>query len=135
MSPLEGREAPTVRQGVEPGELAERLRLLDGELDALHRLVGTGADCRSILAQISSAAVALQAIALEVLHAHVRDCVGEPARLSDVEGFLWATERVRRATREAGAARRAVAVPAAAPPPPPPAGSRSSARAHREHVP
>lgn len=52
-----------------------RLRRIEGQVRGLERMVDEDAYCIDILTQISSASRALQAVALELLDAHLDHCV------------------------------------------------------------
>jgi len=52
-----------------------RLRRIEGQLRGLQRMVGEDAYCIDILTQIAAASRALQAVALELLDAHLEHCV------------------------------------------------------------
>ena len=52
-----------------------RLRRIEGQVRGLQRMVDEDAYCIEILTQISSASRALQAVALELLDAHLEHCV------------------------------------------------------------
>ena len=52
-----------------------RLRRIEGQMRGLQRMVDDDAYCIDILTQISAASRALQAVALELLDAHLEHCV------------------------------------------------------------
>ena len=54
-----------------------RLRRIEGQVRGLARMVDEDAYCIDVLTQISSANRALQAVALELLDAHLEHCVRE----------------------------------------------------------
>jgi len=54
-----------------------RLRRIEGQVRGLQRMVEEDAYCIDVLTQISSASRALQAVALELLDAHLEHCVRE----------------------------------------------------------
>jgi CsoR family transcriptional regulator, copper-sensing transcriptional repressor len=56
-------------------EVARRLRRIEGQVRGLQRMVDDDAYCIDILTQISAATRALEAVALELLDAHLRHCV------------------------------------------------------------
>jgi DNA-binding FrmR family transcriptional regulator len=58
-------------------EVAHRLRRIEGQVRGLQRMVDEDAYCIDILTQISAATRALEAVALELLDAHLRHCVTE----------------------------------------------------------
>jgi DNA-binding FrmR family transcriptional regulator len=57
--------------------VTRRLRRIEGQIRGLERLVDDDAYCIDILTQISAATRALEAVALELLDAHLRHCVTE----------------------------------------------------------
>jgi DNA-binding FrmR family transcriptional regulator len=58
-------------------EVARRLRRIEGQVRGLQRMVDEDTYCIDILTQISAATRALEAVALELLDAHLRHCVTE----------------------------------------------------------
>ena len=52
-----------------------RLRRIEGQMRGLQRMVDEDAYCIDILTQISAASRGLQAVALELLDAHLEHCV------------------------------------------------------------
>jgi CsoR family transcriptional regulator, copper-sensing transcriptional repressor len=56
-------------------EVARRLRRIEGQVRGLQRMVDEDAYCIDVLTQISAATRALEAVALELLDAHLRHCV------------------------------------------------------------
>ena len=52
-----------------------RLRRIEGQLRGLQRMVDEDAYCIDVLTQISAASRALQAVALQLLDAHLEHCV------------------------------------------------------------
>ncbi len=57
--------------------IGSRLRRIEGQIRGLQRMVDEDAYCIDILTQISAASRALQAVALELLDAHLGTCVRE----------------------------------------------------------
>ena len=55
--------------------IRSRLRRIEGQVRGLERMVDADAYCIDVLTQISSASRALQAVALELLDAHLEHCV------------------------------------------------------------
>ena len=55
-----------------------RLRRIEGQVRGLQRMVDDDVYCIEVLTQISAATMALQAVALTLLEAHLGQCV-EPA--------------------------------------------------------
>jgi DNA-binding FrmR family transcriptional regulator len=58
-------------------EVARRLRRIEGQVRGLERMVDEDAYCIDVMTQISAATRALEAVALELLDAHLRHCVTE----------------------------------------------------------
>ena len=54
-----------------------RLRRVEGQVRGLQRMVDEDAYCIDVLTQVSAASRALQAVALELLDAHLDTCVRE----------------------------------------------------------
>jgi DNA-binding FrmR family transcriptional regulator len=52
-----------------------RLRRIEGQMRGLQRMVDEDAYCIDVLTQISAASRALQAVALQLLDAHLEHCV------------------------------------------------------------
>jgi DNA-binding FrmR family transcriptional regulator len=52
-----------------------RLRRIEGQVRGLERMVEADAYCIDVLTQISAASRALQAVALQLLDAHLEHCV------------------------------------------------------------
>ena len=61
----------------ESAAIRARLRRIEGQIRGLQRMVDEDAYCIDVLTQISSASRALQAVALELLDAHLEHCVRE----------------------------------------------------------
>lgn len=58
-------------------QVARRLRRIEGQVRGVERMVDEDAYCIDVLTQISAATRALEAVALELLDAHLRHCVSE----------------------------------------------------------
>jgi DNA-binding FrmR family transcriptional regulator len=58
-------------------DISRRLRRIEGQVRGLQRMVDEDAYCIDVLTQISAATRALEAVALEMLDAHLRHCVTE----------------------------------------------------------
>ena len=58
-------------------EVAKRLRRIEGQVRGVQRMVDEDAYCIDVLTQISAATRALEAVALELVDAHLRHCVTE----------------------------------------------------------
>ncbi|HUY65120.1 MAG TPA: metal-sensitive transcriptional regulator [Acidimicrobiales bacterium] len=66
-------------------KVARRLRRVDGQVRGIERMVGEDAYCIDVLTQISAATRALQAVAMELLDAHLRHCVAQALSSGGVE--------------------------------------------------
>jgi len=60
------------------GDVRRRLRRAEGQVGAVVRLLDEGADCRTILTQLSAATRALQQAGFRLLASNVTDCVTCP---------------------------------------------------------
>ena len=58
-------------------QVVRRLRRIEGQVRGLQRMVEDDAYCIDVLTQVSAATRALEAVALELLEAHLRHCVSE----------------------------------------------------------
>jgi DNA-binding FrmR family transcriptional regulator len=58
-------------------DVARRLRRVEGQVRGLERMVDDDAYCIDVLTQIAAATRALEAVALQLLDAHLRHCVTE----------------------------------------------------------
>jgi DNA-binding FrmR family transcriptional regulator len=63
----------------------KRLRRIEGQVRGLQRMVDEDRYCIDILEQVSAATRALQAVALELLDAHLAHCVADAVRSEDDE--------------------------------------------------
>ena len=61
-------------------QLLKRLRRIEGQVRGLQRMVESETYCIDVLAQISAATKALQAVALELLEDHLAHCVADASR-------------------------------------------------------
>ena len=75
-------------------ELLKRLRRIEGQVRGLQRMVESETYCIDVLAQISAATKALQAVALALLDDHLSHCVADATR----EGGPVAEAKVREAS-------------------------------------
>jgi len=57
--------------------LHNRLRRIEGQVRGLQRMVDEDAYCIDILTQVAAVQTALEHVAVEVLDAHVRNCVAD----------------------------------------------------------
>ncbi|MGL5928543.1 MAG: metal-sensitive transcriptional regulator [Dermatophilaceae bacterium] len=81
------------RDGAVPGYIdtkdaqLKRLRRIEGQVRGLQRMVESDTYCIDILTQVSAATKALEAVALGLLHDHLRHCVAgaadDPAMLDE----------------------------------------------------
>ena len=58
-------------------DVQRRLRRIEGQVRGLQRMVDEDAYCIDVLTQVSAATKALQAVALELLDAHLNSCVAD----------------------------------------------------------
>lgn len=76
-----------------------RLRLIEGQVRGLQRMVGEDKYCIDILTQVSSVTKALQGVAIGLLDEHVRHCVMEAAANGDDSKVSEATAAIERLLR------------------------------------
>ena len=58
-------------------DVQRRLRRIEGQVRGLQRMVDEDVYCIDVLTQVSAATKALQAVALELLDAHLSSCVAD----------------------------------------------------------
>ena len=63
-----------------------RLKLIEGQVRGVHRMVDEDAYCIDVLTQISAVTKALQAVGLGLLEDHLGHCVVDAARTSHEAG-------------------------------------------------
>ncbi|MHB2023940.1 MAG: metal-sensitive transcriptional regulator [Mycobacteriales bacterium] len=66
--------------------LLRRLRRVEGQVRGLQRLVEQDAYCIDVLTQVSAVTRALQAVALQLLDAHLGHCVADAVQVGGPEG-------------------------------------------------
>jgi len=76
-----------------------RLRLIEGHVRGLQRMVGDDKYCIDILTQVSSVTKALQGVAVGLLDEHIRHCVMEAAANGDDSKVGEATAAIQRLLR------------------------------------
>lgn len=76
-----------------------RLRLIEGQVRGLQRMVGDDKYCIDILTQVSSVTRALQGVAVGLLDEHIRHCVMEAATNGDDSRVSEATAAIQRLLR------------------------------------
>src|SRR2546421_10593531 len=76
----------------------KRLRRIEGQVRGLQRMVDEDTYCIDVLTQISAATKALQAVALELLEAHLGHCVAAAIEAGGPD----ADEKVREAAAAIG---------------------------------
>ncbi len=76
-----------------------RLRLIEGQVRGLQRMVGDDKYCIDILTQVSSVTKALQGVAVGLLDEHIRHCVMEAAANGDDSKVGEATAAIQRLLR------------------------------------
>jgi DNA-binding FrmR family transcriptional regulator len=64
----------------------KRLRRIEGQVRGLQRMVEEDTYCIDVLTQVSAVTRALQAVSMGLLEEHLRHCVVDAARQSDVAG-------------------------------------------------
>ncbi len=57
-------------------DVQKRLRRIEGQVRGLQRMVDEDVYCIDVLTQVSATTRALQSMAVELLDAHLRHCVG-----------------------------------------------------------
>ena len=72
----------------------QRLRRIEGQVRGVQRMVDEDVYCIEVLTQISAATKALQAVALELLDAHLAHCVADAVR----EGGATADAKIEEAS-------------------------------------
>jgi CsoR family transcriptional regulator, copper-sensing transcriptional repressor len=65
--------------------LHNRLRRIEGQVRGLERMVDENAYCIDILTQVAAVQTALEQVAVNVLDAHVRNCVSDAVAGPDSE--------------------------------------------------
>ena len=90
--------------GYEKEAIAKRLHRIEGQVRGIERMVDEDRYCIDVLTQIAAVSKALDALALEVLDAHVRHCVADALSSGDEDGaaekadeLLAAVQRFARA--------------------------------------
>lgn len=80
--------------GVEEARAGQlrRLRRIEGQVRGLARMVEADAYCIDVLTQVSAATSALRAFSLELLDAHLANCVLDAARAGGPDAELKLTE-------------------------------------------
>jgi len=77
----------------------KRLRLIEGQVRGLQRMVSEDKYCIDILTQVSSVKQALQGVAVGLLDEHVRHCVMDAAAKGDDSKVGEATAAIERLLR------------------------------------
>jgi len=68
------------------GQLAARLRRIEGQVRGLQRMVDDDSYCIDVLTQVSAVTRALEAVALELLDDHLAHCVKDAVAAGGAEG-------------------------------------------------
>ncbi len=76
-------ERRTERSEEEQKELLKRLRMAEGQIRGIQKMVEAGAYCPDILIQVSAVTSALNSFNKELLACHIRRCVSEDIRSGD----------------------------------------------------
>ena len=90
-------ERHRVRTEDEKKELIRRLRLAEGQIRGIQRMVEEDAWCPDILVQVSAVTSALNSFNRELVTAHLRHCVTEDVRKGDdaaVEAFARTLQKL-----------------------------------------
>lgn len=72
----------------EKHDLTLRLRKIKGQVEAIEKMVETGADCEEILLHVIVARRALKAFTEKVLNSHIHLCIEDAASHSDCRDTL-----------------------------------------------
>lgn len=67
-------------------DVHNRLRRAEGQLRGVQRLLDEGADCRSVITQLTAAQAALHRAGLRLMAAGMRQCLADPER-AEAEGM------------------------------------------------
>ena len=81
----------------EKKELLRRLRLAEGQIRGIQKMVENNAWCPDILTQVSAVTSALGSFSRELLARHIRSCVAEDIRAGDeeaIDGFVRMLQRL-----------------------------------------
>jgi DNA-binding FrmR family transcriptional regulator len=65
------------------GDLAKRLRRVEGQVRGIQRMVEEDAYCIDVLTQVSAVTRALQSVAVSLLDEHLRHCVSDAVQSDD----------------------------------------------------
>lgn len=77
-------------------DYVRRLRLIEGQVRGLQRMVNEDKYCIDILTQVSSVTKALRSVSVGLLDEHVRHCVMEAAANGDDSKVDEATAAIKR---------------------------------------
>ena len=80
-------------------DLRRRLRLIEGQVRGISRMIDEDEYCIDVLTQIASVSKALQNVGLGLLDGHLRHCVREATEASDEEGDAKVHEAVQAVER------------------------------------
>lgn len=72
---------------LEPGT-KQRLRIVQGHLEAIHRMVEEERPCREILHQLSAVQGALEQVRRQLLEAYLHDCLHEALVTGNIDGLV-----------------------------------------------
>jgi DNA-binding FrmR family transcriptional regulator len=61
-------------------DVLKRLRRAEGQLRGVQRLLGEGADCKTVITQLTAAQAALHRAGLRLMAAGMRECLADPER-------------------------------------------------------
>ncbi len=83
----------------EQKELLRRLKLAEGQIRGIQRMVENDAYCPDILMQVSAVTAALNSFNRKLLACHIRSCVAEDIRSGNeeaVDGFVDMLQKLMR---------------------------------------
>ena len=78
-------DSPTRGYTSNQADYTKRLRRIEGQVRGIQRMIDEDAYCIDVLTQVSAITKALQAVALGLLHEHVRHCVKNAATEGDTD--------------------------------------------------
>ena len=83
----------------EKKKLLTRLRMAEGQIRGIQKMVEEDAYCPDILTQVSAVTAALNSFNRELLACHIRTCVSEDIRAGDeeaIESFVKVLQKLMR---------------------------------------
>lgn len=76
-----------------------RLKLVEGQVRGLQRMVDEDVYCIDVLTQVSAVTKALQSVAVALVDDHIHHCVHDAARLEDPEELTQKMDEVMSAVK------------------------------------